>query len=120
MRVTSNRSILLAALLTVITLAAFVAAGADNQLTQQEKSEGWVLLFDGKSPAGWMSGDKPLPAANIKDGSINPKDAGAYVSHYKEQFGDFVMACDFKMAPGCNSGIFFRVGDLKDPVQSGF
>jgi hypothetical protein len=93
---------------------------ADNQLTAREKADGWVLLFDGKSPAGWMSGDKPLPAANVQDGAINPKSNGAYVSHYKEPLADFVLGCDFKITPGCNSGIFFRIGDLKDPVQSGF
>jgi hypothetical protein len=29
--------------------------GADNVLTPQEKAEGWVLLFDGKSLSGWDS-----------------------------------------------------------------
>src|SRR3954468_14940729 len=128
MRVTNGRATSLAVLFgTVIAaLFAFGAAGAgaenqaDNQLTPKEKADGWVLLFDGKTSGGWMSGDKPLPAANVQDGAINPKASGAYVSHYKQPFGDFVLACDFKITPGCNSGIFFRVGDLKDPVQSGF
>src|SRR5690349_7126416 len=96
------------------------AAAEDNKLTPREKADGWVLLFDGRSPAGWMAGEKPLPAANVRDGSINPKNSGAYVSHYKDAFGDFLLACDFKMAPGCNSGIFIRTGDMKDPVQTGF
>ena len=26
---------------------------AGNKLTEQEKQEGWVLLFDGKTLAGW-------------------------------------------------------------------
>jgi len=29
--------------------------GADNALTPQEKAEGWVLLFDGKTLSGWDS-----------------------------------------------------------------
>src|SRR5262249_290846 len=29
--------------------------GADNVLTPQEKGEGWVLLFDGKTLDGWDS-----------------------------------------------------------------
>ena len=103
-----------------ISLGGADAGSEDNQLTQQEKADGWVLLFDGKTPGGWMNGDKPLPQKNIQDGAINPRAAGAYVSHYREPFGDFRLACDFKVSPGCNSGIFFRVGNLKDPVQSGF
>ncbi len=36
------------------------AFGADNELTEQEKKEGWILLFDGQSLAGWMtSSQKP-------------------------------------------------------------
>jgi hypothetical protein len=113
-------ALFLAALVAPIMALGAAATAADNQLTPQEKADGWVLLFDGKSPAGWMAGDKPLPATNVQDGAINPKASGAYVSHYKDPFGDFVLACDFRVSPGCNSGIFFRVGDLKDPVQSGF
>jgi hypothetical protein len=122
---TSHRRItpvaaVLAAVVALFTAPAPAAESADNRLTPGEKADGWVLLFDGRSPAGWMSGDKPMPAANVKDGAINPKNSGAYVSHYKDTFGDFVLACDFKMSPGCNSGIFIRTGDMKDPVQSGF
>src|SRR5437763_1884624 len=29
--------------------------GADNVLTPQEKAQGWVLLFDGKTLNGWDS-----------------------------------------------------------------
>ena len=39
---------------------------------------------------------------------------------YDKPFGDFVLKCDVKMdQPYCNSGIFVRIGDLKDPVQHG-
>ena len=93
---------------------------ADNQLSPQEKQGGWVLLFDGKSPAGWVSSGKPFPAANIEDGSINPHKSGAYVSYYNEPFDNFVLSCDFKVSKGANSGIFIRTGDMNDPVQTGF
>jgi hypothetical protein len=100
------------------------ARAADNELTPQEKQDGWVLLFDGKTPTGWLNRDKthdqPLPAANVRDGSINPHKSGTYVVFYKQPFDNFVLACDFKVSPGANSGIFIRTGDTKDPVQSGF
>ena len=31
---------------------------ADNKLTSQEKADGWILLFDGKTLNGW---DATLP-----------------------------------------------------------
>ena len=73
------------------------AADAANALTPEQQRAGWVLLFDGRSPAGWESGGKPLPAANIHDGSINPHKAGAYVSYYDKPFDNFVLALDFKV-----------------------
>src|ERR1043165_63247 len=39
-------------LMLIVTAALF---GADNVLTPQEKGEGWVLLFNGKSLNGWDS-----------------------------------------------------------------
>ena len=117
----ARTGLLLAAAGLLFTLGAGGASESrDNQLTPQEKADGWLLLFDGKGPAGWMSGDKPLPAANVQDGAINPHDNGEYVSHYKDKFGNFILNCDYKVSRGANSGIFFRVGDLKDPVQTGF
>ena len=41
--------------LTLFVLATSSAVSADNVLTEQEKKEGWVLLFDGQSTKGWMS-----------------------------------------------------------------
>jgi len=37
-----------------------------------------------------------------------------------EQYGDFILDCEFRITPRCNSGIFFRVENTKDPVQTGF
>ncbi len=42
----------------------------NNTLTDQEKSEGWQLLFDGTTTKGWHQyGNKPVGAAwTISDG----------------------------------------------------
>lgn len=97
-------------LLTILALAL-----GDNELTEQEKKDGWVLLFDGKSTEGWVG----LKPENVQDGSINPFKSGSYVAYSKERYGDFTLSCDFKVSPGCNSGIFIRTGNPKDPVQTG-
>jgi len=36
-----------------------------------------------------------------------------------KRYGNFVLECEFKISPKGNSGIFFRTGDMKDPVQTG-
>ena len=44
----------------------------DNQLTEREKADGWKLLFDGSTPAGWMNAKtKSFPASGweIRDGA---------------------------------------------------
>ena len=113
----STAAVILVALFACI---AQPARASNNELTPREKQDGWVLLFDGRSPAGWGGKDKPLPAANVQDGAINPHKAGAYVTYYQEPVDNFVLSCDFKVSKGANSGIFFRVADRDDPVQSGF
>lgn len=96
-------------------LALVLMAAGDNELSEQEKKDGWTLLFDGKTSEGWTA----LKAANIEDGCINPFKSGNYVTFAKDKYADFVLACDFKLTKECNSGIFIRTGDPKDPVQTG-
>ena len=38
---------------------------------------------------------------------------------HEEKHGDFVLDFDYKLSKGCNSGVFVRVGDPKDPVNTG-
>jgi len=101
-----------------------VAWAGANELTDQERAKGWVLLFDGRSMEGWRIGEDPVPAANVKEGTFNPRNVGSgrklYVAHYAaRQFSDFVLVLDFKLTKECNSGVFVRVVDPTEPVQSG-
>ncbi|HSI36561.1 MAG TPA: DUF1080 domain-containing protein [Tepidisphaeraceae bacterium] len=93
-------------------LALFIALparAADNELTEQEKADGWILMFDGKTAKGWIAGKAPMPDKQVEDGTLNVKDQGAYVAHYEKPFKDFVFKCDFKLEKGVNSGLFFRI-----------
>jgi hypothetical protein len=93
---------------------------ADNTLTAAEQQQGYVLLFDGKDLSGWMSkSNKPLPSTIIQEGSLNPHAPGMSMLYTKQRYGNYVLSCDFKVSPRCNSGIFVRVGDVKDEVQTG-
>jgi hypothetical protein len=100
-----------AALLLAALFGCPVPAG-DNQLTEAEKKEGWILLFDGKTLDGWMtSGGKPSRTP-VEDGCINPHGCGDYMVVYRKPFANFVLALDFQITPKCNSGIFVRTHSL--------
>jgi hypothetical protein len=105
----------------IIGIAGGNAPAADNELSPLEKEDGWQLLFNGHNLEGWKNNnDKPV-AAKIEEGAINPHGSGGYLLVYEKPYGDFILKCDAKMdQPFCNSGIFFRIGDLESPVQSSY
>jgi len=105
-------------LLRIFWLAALVCAGsaalaADNQLSAREKSDGWILLFDGKTTNGWMTGNGAAPLRGPENGALNPRKAGYYFLVHTQKWGDYIFKTDFKISPKCNSGIFVRVSTLE-------
>jgi len=100
-------------LIAFLVCAGTAAAGAaDNNLSDQEKQEGWRLLFDGHSFAGWKSNTLAPSKAPIEDGSLNPHKCGGYMLIHDQQWENFRLALDFKLSKGCNSGIFIRTFPL--------
>lgn len=94
-----------------MALAGALAAAAD---------EDFRAIFDGKSPSGWRTNTgNPLPEKNVQDDGLNPHGSGGYIVMHERKHGDFVLDFDYKLSKGCNSGVFVRVGDPKDPVNTG-
>jgi hypothetical protein len=87
-------------------------AAADNQLSETERKDGWLLLFDGKTTAGWMNSDGSAPRTAVENGGLNPHRAGHYMLVHTQQWENFVLSMDFKISKGCNSGIFVRTAAL--------
>ena len=59
-------------MITFVLLATTVAATRPgvNELSEQEKKDGWILLFDGKSTQGWMTPKgKTLPQSHVQAGA---------------------------------------------------
>lgn len=85
----------------------------NNTLTDQEKSEGWQLLFDGTTTKGWHQyGNKPVGAAwTISDGAIrldpNGKGGGDIVTD--DEFENFDFKLEWNISQNGNSGIMFYV-----------
>ena len=90
-----------------------------NVLTDQQKTEGWQLLFDGESTKGWHKyGGKPVGSAwKVADGALyldttikenwQIKDGGDIVSD--SAFENFHLKLEWKIAKDGNSGIMFYV-----------
>jgi len=100
-------------LLLAVLGMAVMAMAADNELTTREKKDGWILLFDGKSLAGWMTSSEQPSLRPVEEGSINPHKSGGYMMIHEKQWSDFILSLDFKISKGCNSGIFVRTYPLK-------
>ena len=101
-------------LIILITLAPALCA----------EDKGWVTLYNGKDLTGWQTTGNWLPQ---KDGSllIKPRSGERGWQRYsaylwsKKKYKDFVLHVEYKYPPKGNSGIHFRVGDLKNPVNTG-
>jgi len=104
-------------LLTCCALAA--VAQTPNQLTKEERAAGWRLLFDGKSLKGWSAVGKD--AWTVEDGAIKSLSGAALREDLisNDTFTNFEMTFEWKVAPGSNSGVKYKIQDsvLIDPAQ---
>jgi hypothetical protein len=85
---------------------------ADNTLSALESKAGWILLFDGKTLHGWQTSSGTPGKVAPADGCLNPHKSGGYMMIHGKTWADFVLALDFKISKGCNSGVFIRTYPL--------
>ncbi len=109
---------LLSAALAILALSAASARAADNEISAEEKDQGFKLLFNGKDLKGWHRTADGFGGWQALDGALCLKGRGGMI-YADGEYGNFVLKVDFKMAKGCNSGVFLRVGNPKDEVQTG-
>ena len=90
----------------------------NNTLTEKETTEGWRLLFDGKTSDGWRGYKKEtFPTDwNITDegeiymsasgrGEAGSANGGDII--YDQKFSNFHVKLEWKVSEGGNSGIFY-------------
>lgn len=85
---------------------------AANALSDQEKGEGWRLLWNGACGEGWCSASGaafPEKGWSFADGVLsvcpkNPKGEGGDIIT-KDVFTNFILKADFRLTPAANSGI---------------
>ncbi len=95
-----------------------------NELAQEEKDAGWVLLFDGETSAGWRGVNKMhFPAGwEVVDGTLHCKGSGMGEAGsedggdilYDKEFSNFHLKMEWKIGEGGNSGIFYLGKEVED------
>jgi hypothetical protein len=95
---------------------ASTASGA-APLTAEQRAAGWRSLFDGTSTDAWRGyKEQALPAGwTVVDGILT-KTGSAHDIITKDQFRNFELALDWKIAPGGNAGVFYRGTEEYDHI----
>ena len=107
-----------------------VSAQSNNTLTEQEKQDGWKLLFNGKDLTGWHSylENKPGKAWQVHDGMIAlNKNSKSIHEDFADlvtdgEYENFDLKLEWKMEPCANSGVMFYVNEspkYKDTYETG-
>jgi len=105
----------------IVALSLMFAGG----VAAEQAADGFVEMFNGKDLSGWKTtGNWVIEENNIltlkpREGESGWQRYGDYIAT-ERQYGDFILDLEFKFEPKGNSGVFMRVGDLKDHVNSGF
>ena len=116
-----KRRILTLMFFTAISIA-FVSAQI-NTLTEKEKSDGWMLLFDGKSFDGWRQCNKTemAPFWVIENGVMRiiskgerpeGKAPASDILYSLKKFKNFELSVDWNIGKGGNAGIFYYVREV--------
>ena len=95
-------------LLGLVALASLATLSA-----HAEKETGFTSLFDGKTVSGWTgkAGGAPGAGWKVVDGTLHRAERAGDIYSEKE-YGDFDFRFSWKVAPGSNSGVKYRVADF--------
>lgn len=114
----------LLSLLAIVASAMVLHAedAPNNELSAEEKVAGWKLLFDGEDATPWWRGYQKdeLPTGwKVESGALVRRSAGGDIIT-RDEFESFELSLDWKISPGGNSGVMFKVKETgKEPWSTG-
>jgi len=81
----------------------------DNSvLSEQERKDGFVSLFDGKTLNGWWILGRNEKGFAVEDGSIVWKSEGGRGLYTRDRYDNFILRLEWKINKGGNSGLYLR------------
>jgi hypothetical protein len=94
-----------------------------NKLTAKDKSDGWILLFNGKDFTGWRQCNGTeipknwvIESAAMKvftgEGKKPGEGSNGDILYGEKKFKNFELSIDWKASEMSNSGIFFNVREV--------
>ncbi|MEQ9423080.1 MAG: DUF1080 domain-containing protein [Cyclobacteriaceae bacterium] len=106
------------------TQEAQVEASMQNQLSEAEKADGWMLLFDGETLDGWHRfGNQEVGKLwQVVDGTLHfsgKSDDEALVNEGGDiltdgEFENYELSLQWKISPNGNSGIIYNVAETDE------
>ena len=103
-----------------LLLVPAIHAHPDNQLSQEEKADGWKLLFDGEGMSQWRNfkRDGISPLWVVEDGVMTLTGRGGGDLITRRQYRNFELVIDWKVVEVGNSGIFFLADEEAKQVYA--
>ena len=107
----------------LLSISSVLFAQENNVLTNQEKEQGWELLFNGKDFDGWRkcNGTSMPDNWSIEDeamkvflgeGMKEGQGAGGDILYAPKKFKNFELSIEWKAGEKGNSGIFYYVQEV--------
>jgi hypothetical protein len=103
-------------LLNACTSSKSATADNPNALTSKERNDGWQLLFDGKTTAGWHTYNRDTVSSNWKvvEGTLvmnpaekGPQNRGDLTTN--NEYENYELSVEWRISEGGNSGIIFNI-----------
>ncbi len=92
--------------------------GSTYKLSEDEKAEGYEVLFNGMDLTGWTGKEHGYA---VEDGNIviRPQEGGGNLYTEKE-YADFIFRFEFKLTPGANNGLGIRAPLSGNAAYAGY
>lgn len=95
----------------------------DNSvLSEEERANGWIALFDGQSMDGWVPIDDGGPAYRVRDGMLEWVGDRPNTGDIRtvKRYEDFILRLEWKIVDGGNAGIYLRAPRTARESKIGF